>query len=52
MEILYTILPLILIPLFIIAVRIFGAWMLRINEVIKLETEILKELKELNGKRD
>jgi hypothetical protein len=29
----------------IIVIRLFGAWMLRINEVINLQREILEELK-------
>jgi hypothetical protein len=37
----------IIIGLFII--RAFGAWMLRIDEVIKYEKEIIEELKKLNN---
>ncbi len=29
---------------FIVLVRLFGAWMLRINEIIELQKEILKAL--------
>lgn len=30
---------------FIFIIRLFGAWMLRIDEIIKLQREILNELK-------
>ena len=33
----------------ILVLRAVGAWMLRINEVIKYEIEILEELKKLNA---
>ena len=32
----------------ILIFRAFGAWMFRIDEVIKLEKEIIKELKRIN----
>ena len=34
-----------LIVLFVFIIRTFGAWMLRIDEVIDVQKEILKELK-------
>jgi len=33
----------------VLLLRAFGAWMLRIDEVIKYEKEILEELKKLNN---
>ena len=39
---------LILIVVFIVIIRRFGAWMMRIDEVIELEREILAELKKRN----
>lgn len=33
----------------VLLLRTFGAWMLRIDEVIKYEKEILEELKKLNN---
>ena len=35
---------------FILIVRLVGAWMLRINEIITLQEKILNELKEINTK--
>jgi len=37
---------------FIILMRLFGAWMLRIDEVIKNLRLVIKELKDLNDKND
>ena len=34
----------------IFVIRWLGAWMLRINDVINLQKEILEELKKLNAK--
>lgn len=34
---------------FILITRFLGAWMLRINDIIKLQKEILNELKKLNN---
>jgi len=34
----------------ILIIRLFGAWMLRIDEVIKKQKEMLIELKKLNSK--
>lgn len=36
----------------IVVLRIFGAWMFRINDVIKLQKEILTELKQLNSSQN
>jgi hypothetical protein len=33
----------------IIIIRLFGAWMLRINEIIALQKEMLDEIKKLNN---
>lgn len=41
-------LPLILLVIMIIVLRLFGAWMLRINDVIHLQKDMLNELKKLN----
>lgn len=35
----------ILIVVFVFIIRAFGAWMLRIDEVIDIQKEILKEIK-------
>jgi len=32
----------------ILVIRLFGSWMLRINELIDLQRETLEELKKLN----
>lgn len=37
------------IVIFVFVIRLFGAWMLRIDEVIKYQKEILLELKKRNG---
>lgn len=42
------ILIILLIVGFVIVMRLFGAWMLRIDEVIKYQKEILAELKKRN----
>ena len=34
--------------IFVFIIRLFGAWMLRINELIKLEKQILRELQIAN----
>jgi len=34
----------------ILVLRLLGAWMLRINEVITLQKDILQELKKMNNK--
>lgn len=39
------ILGIVIIVAFIFIIRAFGAWMLRIDEVIDIQKEILKELK-------
>lgn len=36
----------------IIILRLLGAWMLRINEVINLQKEIISELRDLNRSID
>ena len=36
----------------VLIIRLFGAWMLRIDEVIKYQKDILKELKTINSKND
>ena len=36
----------------IFVIRWLGAWMLRINDVINLQKEILEELKKLNSKEN
>ena len=40
----------IVIVIAIFIIRAFGSWMLRIDEVIKHENEIVEELKKLNCK--
>lgn len=35
----------------ILIVRLFGAWMLRINEIIHLQEEILDELRKMNARQ-
>ena len=40
--------PAILIVVAVFIIRLFGAWMLRINDVIDLQKEILSELKRIN----
>ncbi len=35
----------ILLIVFILIIRLFGAWMLRIDEIIKLQKEMLVEMK-------
>ena len=43
----------VLIPIsFILIMRLLGAWMLRINDVIHYQKEILNELKTLNSKKE
>ncbi len=32
----------------VLIIRLFGAWMLRINDVIDLQKQILSELKKIN----
>ena len=42
-----------LIPIgFILIMRLLGSWMLRINDVIHYQKEILQELKKLNSKKE
>jgi hypothetical protein len=36
----------------IIVMRLFGAWMLRINDVIDIQREMLQELRRLNNRQD
>ena len=36
---------------FILIVRLVGAWMLRINEIITIQEKILNELKDMNSKK-
>jgi hypothetical protein len=36
----------------IFLMRLLGAWMLRINEIIKLQEKTLEELKKLNINKD
>lgn len=40
----------VIIVLFVFIMRSFGAWMLRIDEVIDIQKEILKEIKSRNQK--
>jgi hypothetical protein len=43
----------ILIPIiFLFLIRAFGSWMLRIDDVIDYQKEILNELKKLNSKKE
>ena len=39
---------LIVVIVLIVVVRLFGAWMLRIDEIIRNQKEILKEMKRFN----
>jgi len=41
---------LIIILVMMLIIRVFGAWMLRINEVINLQQAILEEMKKTNQK--
>jgi flagellar biosynthesis protein FliQ len=41
------ILPIVLLVVIIFVIRLFGAWMLRIDEVIKYQKEILTELRKM-----
>lgn len=44
---------LLLIPIaFLLIMRLFGAWMFRIDEVINSQKEILIELKKLSSKKE
>jgi hypothetical protein len=36
----------------ILVLRLLGAWMLRINDVIRLQKDILQELKKMNESAD
>lgn len=36
----------------IIVMRLFGAWMLRINDIIDIQREMLKELRRLNNRQE
>ncbi len=36
----------------VLVMRLFGAWMLRIDEVIKYQKEILSELKKANSNKE
>jgi len=42
------IIGLVIIICVILLIRLFGSWMLRINDVIALQKEILNELKKIN----
>lgn len=42
---------LIMTVVFILVLRWLGAWMFRINEVIRLQKEILEEMKQMNSKK-
>ena len=42
----YLIIPIVI----ILVLRLIGAWMFRINNVINLQKEILQELKKINSK--
>jgi purine-cytosine permease-like protein len=42
----------VIIAAIIFLIRLFGAWMLRINELISLQQEILRELKKLNAHKE
>ena len=37
---------------FILIMRLLGSWMLRINDVIHYQKEIIQELKKLNSKKE
>jgi hypothetical protein len=37
---------------FLLIMRLFGSWMLRIDDVINYQKEILQELKKLNSKKE
>jgi hypothetical protein len=55
-DIIFTIGPLFMVFIFpvllIFLIRWLGAWMLRINDVIQLQKEILEELKKMNIKTE
>lgn len=44
------ILALVIFVVFVLLIRLIGAWMLRINEIINLQKDILEELKKQNEK--
>jgi len=46
------IMGLLLLMIIIMAIRLFGAWMLRIDEVIKHQKEILSEIKKLTNEHN
>ena len=41
--------PVLFFGLFFFLLRIFGAWLFRIDEVIILQKQIIEELKKMNG---
>lgn len=52
MEIIYVFLFLGALVLFVLIMRLIGAWMLRINELIKNQYTIIGELRKLNATND
>ena len=40
--------PIIILVIVIFIIRLFGSWMLRINDVIALQKDILSELRKIN----
>ena len=49
MEVLTFLFGVFLVIIFVLLVRLFGAWMLRIDEVIKQQKLLLKEIKKLTN---
>ena len=39
-----------IVVLVVIIIRLFGAWILRINDVINVQKEILAEIKKINAR--
>ena len=50
MELIGFLFGLVSLVIFILMMRLLGSWMLRINDVIDYQEQILKELKKLNSK--
>ncbi len=51
MELIGFLFGLVSLVIFILMMRLFGSWMLRINDVIDYQEQILKELKKLNSNK-
>ncbi|GAK96822.1 hypothetical protein JCM19294_1131 [Nonlabens tegetincola] len=45
----YLIVGVVFLVIFVIAMRLLGAWMLRINEILRHQQILINEVKKLNG---